>query len=62
MGGSLPMTLTALQYSQGASSLVTSRSLQNGKMPMGIRHTEWSPEAVLYGGRQSGGFVNSAVK
>ena len=28
---------------------------------MGSRHTEWSTEVVLYGGRESGGFVNSAV-
>ena len=42
-------------------SLVTSHSLQNGKMSMGSCHTEQSPEAVLYGGRQPGSFVNSAV-
>ena len=46
---------------KAAGSLVTSRSLQNGKMSMGNRCTERSQEAVLYGGRQSGGFVNSAV-
>ena len=28
---------------------------------MGSCHTERSPETVLYGGRQSGGFVNRAV-
>ena len=42
-------------------SLVTGHSLQNGKMSMGNRRTERSPEVVLYSGRQSGGFVNSAV-
>ena len=42
-------------------SWVTSHSLQNGKMLMGIRGTEQCPEAALYGGRPSGGFVNSAV-
>ena len=47
---------------KAAGSLVTSRSLPNGKMSMGNRHTERSPEVVLYGGRKSGGFVNSAVR
>ena len=43
-------------------SLVTDHSLQNGKMSMGNRRTERCPEVILYGGRQSGGFVNSAVR
>ena len=47
---------------KAASSLVTGRSLQNGKMSMGNRRTERPPDPVLYGGRPSGGFVNSAVK
>ena len=47
---------------KAASSLVTRRSLQNGKMSMGNRRTERPPDPVLYGGRPSGGFVNSAVK
>ena len=29
---------------------------------MGNRRTERPPDPVLYGGRPSGGFVNSAVK
>ena len=52
-------TNSAIHKANG--SLVTGRSLQNGKMSMGNRHTEQSPEVVLYGGRQSGGFVNRAV-
>ena len=52
-------TNSAIHKANG--SLVTGRSLQNGKMSMGNRHTERSPEVVLYGGRQSGGFVNRAV-
>ena len=47
---------------KAASSLVTGRSLQNGKMSMGNHRTERPPDPVLYGGRQSGGFVNRAVK
>ena len=46
---------------KAAGSLVTGRSLQNGKMSMGNRHTERPPDPVLYGGRPSGGFVNRAV-
>ena len=46
---------------KAAGSLVTGRSLKNGKMSMGNRHTERPPDPVLYGGRPSGGFVNSAV-
>ena len=46
---------------KAASSLVTGRSLQNGKMSMGSCHAECSPEAVLYSGRQSSSFVNSTV-
>ena len=46
---------------KAAGSLVTGRSLQNGKMSMGNRRTERPPDPVLYGGRLSGGFVNSAV-
>ena len=46
---------------KAAGSLVTGRSLQNGKMSMGNRHTERPPDPVLYAGRLSGGFVNSAV-
>ena len=42
-------------------SLVTGRSLQNGKMSMGNHRTERPPDPVLYGGRPSGSFVNSAV-
>ena len=42
--------------------LVTGRSLQNGKMSMGNRHTERPPDPVLYGGRRSGSFVNRAVR
>ena len=34
---------------------------QNGKMSMGNRCTERPPDPVLYGGRPSGGFVNSAA-
>ena len=44
-----------------AGSLVTGRSLQNGKMSMGNSCTERYPEVVLYDGRPSGRFVNSAV-
>ena len=54
----------ALYYSpihKAAGSSVTGRSLQNGKMSMGNRHTERPPDPILYGGRPSGGFVNSAV-
>ena len=47
---------------KAAGSLVTSRSLQNGKMSMGNCRTERPPDPILYGGRLSGGFVNSAVK
>ena len=47
---------------KAASSLVTDRSLQNGKMSMGNCCTERPPDPVLYGGRPSGGFVNRAVK
>ena len=50
-------TYSAIHKATG--SLVTGRSLQNGKMSMGNCHTERSPEAVLYGSMQSGGFVNS---
>ena len=46
---------------KAASSLVTGHSPQNRKMSMGNCCTEWSPEVILYGSRQSGGFVNSAV-
>ena len=45
-----------------AGSLVTGRSLQNGKMSMGHHRTERPPDPVPYGGRPSGGFVNSAVR
>ena len=47
---------------KAAGSLVTGRSLQNGKMSMGNRRTERPLDPVLYGGRPSGGFVNRAVK
>ena len=47
---------------KAAGSLVTGRSLQNGKMSMGNRRIERPPDPVLYGGRPSGGFVNSAVR
>ena len=46
---------------KAASSSVTGRSLQNGKMSMGNCHTERPPDPILYGSRLSGGFVNSAV-
>ena len=46
---------------KAAGSLVTGHSLQNGKMSMGNRCTERPPDPVLYGGRPSGSFVNSAV-
>ena len=46
---------------KAAGSLVTGRSLQNGKMSMGNCHTERPPDPVLYGGRPSGDFVNRAV-
>ena len=46
---------------KAAGSLVTGRSLQNGKMSMGNRRTERPPGHALYGDRPSGGFVNSAV-
>ena len=46
---------------KAAGFLVTGRSLQNGKMSMGNRRTERPPDPVLYGGRPSGSFVNSAV-
>ena len=46
---------------KAAGSLVTGRSLQNGKMSMGNCRTERPPDPVLYGGRPSGGFVNRAV-
>ena len=55
---------TAAPYSpihKVAGSLVTGRSLQNRKMSMGNRHTERPPDPVPYGGRPSGGFVNSTV-
>ena len=58
------MTLGWVLYSpihKAAGSLVTGRSLQNGKMSMGNRRTERPPDPVLYGGRPSGGFVNRAV-
>ena len=47
---------------KAASSLVTGHALQNRKMSMGNCCTERSPEAVLYSGRQSSSFVNSAVR
>ena len=47
---------------KAAGSLVTGRSLQNGKMSMGNRRTERPPDPVLYGGRPSRGFVNNAVR
>ena len=47
---------------KAAGSLVTGRSLQNGKMSMGNRRTERPPDPILYGGRPSGGFVNRAAK
>ena len=47
---------------KAAGSLVTGRSLQNGKMSMGNHHTERCPEVILYGGGPSSGFVNSAVR
>ena len=53
--------LTNSAIHKAAGSLVTSCSLQNKKMSMGSHCTERSPEAILYGGRQSGSFVNSAV-
>ena len=46
---------------KAASSLVTGRSLQYGKMSMGNRRTEQPPDPILYSGRLSGGFVNSTV-
>ena len=46
---------------KAAGSLVTGRSLQNGKNVWWTWMGERSPETVLYGGRQSGGFVNRAV-
>ena len=46
---------------KAAGSLVTGHSLQNGKVSMGNCHTERPPDPILYGGRPSGGFVNSAV-
>ena len=46
---------------KAAGSLVTGCSLQNRKMSVGNSCTEWFPKAVLYGGRQSSSFVNSAV-
>ena len=46
---------------KAAGSLVTGRSLQNGKMSMGNHRTERPPEPILYGGRPSGDFVNRAV-
>ena len=62
-GASLAPPLDLPIYStihKAASSLVTGRSLQNGKMSMGNRRTERPPDPVLYGGRPSGGFVNRA--
>ena len=47
---------------KAAGSLVTGRSLQNGKKSMGNCRTERPPDPVLYGGRPSGGFVNWAVR
>ena len=44
-----------------AVSLVTGRSLQNGQNVRCMWMGERSPETVLYGDRQSGGFVNRAV-
>ena len=55
---------TLMVYSaihKAAGSLVTGRSLQNGKMSIGNCRTELPPDPVLYGGRPSGGFVNRAV-
>ena len=54
--------LTKSSIHKAAGSLVTGRSLQNGKMSMGNSRTERPPDSVLYGGRPSGGFVNCAVK
>ena len=51
--------LTNSAIHKAAGSLVIGRSLQNGKMSKGSHCTV--SEAILYGGRQSGGFVNSAV-
>ena len=55
------LLITYSPIHKAASSLVTGRSLQNGKMSMGNRRTERPPDPVLYGGRPSGGFVNRAV-
>ena len=55
------MTSNYSPIHKAASSLVTGRSLQNGKMSMGNRCTERPPDPVLHGGRPSGGFVNRAV-
>ena len=46
---------------KAAGSLVTGRSLQNGKMSMGNCRTERPPDPILYGGRPSGSFVNSTA-
>ena len=46
---------------KAAGSLVTGRSLQNGKMSMGNCRTERPPDPILYGGRPSGAFANRAV-
>ena len=59
--GSFVNTAVNSAIHKAASSLVTGCSLQNGKMSMGNRRTERPPDPVLYGGRPSGGFVNSAV-
>ena len=59
--GGLSLHLTAPIH-KAAGSLVTGRSLQNGKMSMGNCRTERPPDPVLYGGRPSGSFVNRAVK
>ena len=56
------MPVTNSLIHKAAGSLVTGRSLKNGKMSMGNRRTERPPDPVLYGGRPSGGFVNSAVR
>ena len=60
----LSVSVSVQYYSsihKAAASLVTGRSLQNGKISMGNRCTERPPDPVLYGGRPSGSFVNSTV-
>ena len=51
-----------LNFPETFSKLKPADSQAPGPWSMGNRRTEQSQEDVLYGSRQSGGFVNSTVK